>query len=61
MSAAKEELTRIIAEQPEDSTQEELVRELALRLMVRRGLDDADAGRTISDEEMRSRVRAWPD
>lgn len=29
MSAAKEELTRIIAEQPEDSTQEELVRELA--------------------------------
>ena len=61
MSAAKEELTRIIAAQPEDSTQEELVRELALRLMVRRGLDDADAGRTISNEEMRSRIRAWPD
>ena len=47
VSGAKEELTRIIAEQPEDSTQEELVRELALRLMVRRGLDDADAGRTL--------------
>ena len=59
MSGAKEELTRIVAEQPEDSTREELVRELALRLMVRRGL--ADAGRTISNEEMRSRIRSWPD
>ena len=37
-----------------------IVRELALRLMVRRGLDDADAGRTISNEEMRSRIRSWP-
>ena len=55
MSGAKEELTRIIAEQPEDGTQEEIVRELALRFRVRRGLDDADAGRTISNEEMRSR------
>ena len=61
MSAAKEELTRIVAEQPEDSTREELVRELDLRLMVRRGLDDADAGRTISNEEMRSGIRSWPD
>lgn len=61
MSAAKEELTRIIAEQPDDSTHEELVRELAFRLMVRRGLDDSDAGRTISNEEMRSRIRSWPD
>ena len=61
MSGAKEELTQIVAEQPEDSTREEPVRELALRLMVRRRLDDADAGRTISNEEMRSRIRAWPD
>ena len=49
MSGAKEELTQIIAEQPEDSTQEELVRERALRLMVRRRLDDADSGPTISN------------
>ena len=61
MSAAKEELTRFIAGQPDDSTQEELVRELAFRLMVCRGLDDSDAGRTISNEEMRSRNRSWPD
>ncbi len=61
MSAAKEELMRIIAEQPGDSTQEELLRELAFGIMVRRGLDDADAGRTISNEEMRSGIRSWPD
>ena len=60
MSAARVELTRIIVEQPEDG-KKVLVRELALRLIVRRGLDDADAGRTISNEEMRSRIRSWPD
>ena len=60
MPAAKEELTRIIAEQPDDGTQEETVREFALRPVVRRGRDDADAGRTISNEEMRRRIRSWP-
>ena len=60
MSSAKEELTKLVQEQPEDSTLEEIVRELAFRLMVERGLADSDAGRVTSNEEMACRIRSWP-
>ncbi|MGD8497628.1 MAG: hypothetical protein PVG82_01890 [Chromatiales bacterium] len=45
--------------QPEDSSSEELIRELAFHLMVQRGLADSEAGRTVSNEEMERRIRAW--
>ena len=59
MSTAKEELTRLIQAQPEDSSREEIVRELAFHIMIERGLADSDAKRTISNEEMARRIRAW--
>ena len=59
MSTVKEELTRLIQGQPEDSSREEIVRELAFHLMVQRGLADSDAKRTISNEQMAHRIRAW--
>ena len=59
MSTAKEELTRLIEGQPEDSSREELLRELAFHVMVQRGLADSDAQRTISNDEMGRRIRAW--
>jgi predicted transcriptional regulator len=59
MSTVKEELTRLIQGQPEDSTREEIVRELAFHVMVERGLADSDAKRTISNEQMGQRIRSW--
>ncbi len=59
MSTAKEELTRLIEEQPEDSSREEIVRELAFHVMVQRGISDSDAKRAISNEEMARRIRLW--
>jgi len=59
MSTAKEELTRLIEEQPEDSSPEEIVRELAFHVMVERGLADSDAKRVISNDEMARRIRSW--
>lgn len=59
MSTAKEELTRLIQEQPEDSSSEEIVRELAFHVMVERGLADSDAQRVISNKEMARRIRSW--
>lgn len=59
MSTAKEELTRLIQGQPDDSSPEEIVRELAFHVMVERGLADSDARRTISNEEMAHRIRSW--
>ena len=57
MSTVKEELTRLIQGQPDDSSREEIVRELAFHVMVERGLADSDAKRTVSNEEMGRRIR----
>lgn len=46
MSTIKEELTRLIHEQPDDSSPDEIVRELAFHVMVERGLADSDTKRT---------------
>ena len=59
MSTAKEELTRLIQEQPDDRSPEEIVRELAFHVMIQRGLADSDAGRVISNAEMGRRIRSW--
>jgi hypothetical protein len=59
MSTAKETMSEIIARQPEDSSYEEIMRELAYARMVERGLADADAGRTVTQREVRSRVDSW--
>lgn len=58
MSTVKEELTRLIREQPDDSSSEEIVRELAFHMMVERGLADSDAGRVISNDEVAQRIRS---
>jgi len=59
MSTVKEELAQLIQQQPEDSSREEIIRELAFHVMMQRGLADADAGRSISNEEMGRRIRTW--
>ena len=59
MSTAKEQISEIIKRQPEDSTYDEIVRELAFELMVQRGLKDSNEGRTISNEEMQRRIKTW--
>jgi len=59
MATAKDELTKLIQDQPDDSSYDEILRELAFNLMVQRGLMDSDEGRAISNEEMQRRVRAW--
>ena len=43
----------------EDSSYDEILRELAFARMIARGLEDSRAGRTISDEAMRHRISTW--
>ncbi len=59
MATVKDELTKLIQDQPDDSSYDEILRELAFNLMVQRGLKDSDEGRTISNEEMGRRIRSW--
>ena len=59
MSSVKARMAKIIQEQPEDATYEEIMRELAFERMVERGLVDSRTGRVISNEEMARRIRTW--
>ncbi len=59
MSSMKEAVIKIIQEQPEDGTYEEILREQAFQKMVERGLADSREGRVISNEEMSRRMEEW--
>jgi predicted transcriptional regulator len=59
MANAKDVMKEVIDAQPDDSTYEEILRELAFARMIDRGLEDSRAGRTISNEEMAQRIRKW--
>lgn len=59
MATAKEQMARIIEAQPDDSSYEEILRELAFARMIERGLANSDTGRTISNQEMQERIRSW--
>lgn len=59
MSAVKEKMIKVIQKQPEDASFEEIIRELAFEDRIERGLDDSQEGRTISNAEMKRRIRAW--
>ena len=56
MATAKAQLIQLIQDQPDDSSPEELLRELAFAVMVERGIADSDAGRTRSNEEKARRI-----
>jgi hypothetical protein len=59
MSQVKERMAEIIRAQPDDSSFEEILRELAFAHMVERGLQDSRDGKLISNEEVRLRLEAW--
>jgi predicted transcriptional regulator len=60
MSTAKELVREVLETQPDDSTYEEIMRELSFDRMVARGLEDVRAGRVIDNDEMQRRIRQWP-
>ena len=59
MPSAKEQMARIVQEQPDDSSYDEIFRELAFARMVERGLADSQTGRTVKNDEMSRRIKTW--
>ena len=55
----KHRMIEIIQSQPDDSSYDEILRELAFARMIELGLADSDAGRTISNEELGRRMKSW--
>lgn len=56
---AKEEIVKIVLDLPEDSSAEEIIREILFAEMIKRGLNDSDNNRIISTSELKEKVKQW--
>ena len=59
MTVPKIAAKKIIDSLPDDSSYEEILKELAFNRMIERGLEDSRNGKTITNEEMKSRIKQW--
>lgn len=59
MSAAKDHIKELISSLPEDSSYDEILREVAFARMVENGLSDSRGNKTISNEDMGHRIKSW--
>jgi hypothetical protein len=55
----KENMIKIIEEQPDDSSFDEILRELAFAEMIDKGLEDSKHKRLISNENMKREIESW--
>lgn len=59
MNAAKEQVMRILEILPEDASLEDIQHHIYVRQKIDHGLEDVQAGRTLSEEEFDRRMARW--
>jgi predicted transcriptional regulator len=59
MNAAKEEVMRILDRLPDDVSLDDIQYHVYVRQKIERGLEDVEAGRTLSEEEFDRRMTKW--
>ena len=59
MNAAKEEVMRILELLPEDASLEDIQYHIYVRQKIDHGLEDVEAGHTLSEEEFDQRMAKW--
>jgi predicted transcriptional regulator len=59
MAPAKEEVKRLLELLPDDASLEDIQYHIYVRQKIERGLEDIEAGHTISEEEFAARMSKW--
>jgi len=59
MLSAKEEVQRLLERLPDDAALEDIQDHIYVRQKILRGLEDVEAGRTLSEEEFEARMSKW--
>ncbi len=59
MTAPIIEAKKVIEAMPQDSSYDEIIRELAFDKMIKQGLEDSKNNNTISNEEMKNKISQW--
>ena len=59
MTIPKLEAKKIIDSLPEDTSYDEILKELAFDRMIQRGLKDSKEKKIISNQDMANRIKQW--
>ncbi|MCT7406036.1 hypothetical protein [Aliarcobacter cryaerophilus] len=59
MTAPKQLVKKIVDSLPEDTSYDEILKELAFNKMIQKGLKDSKEGKIISNKEMKKRIQSW--
>jgi predicted transcriptional regulator len=59
MSAAKEEVIHILERLPDDASLDDIQYHIYVRQKIDHGLEDLEAGRTLSEDEFDQRMAKW--
>ena len=59
MTAPKKMAKKIIDSLPEDTSYDEILKELAFERMIQKGLKNSKENKTISNEEMKNKILKW--
>jgi predicted transcriptional regulator len=55
----KEQVLQAVEAMPPDATIEDAIERLVVLAKIQRGVDQADAGQTISHDEMKQKMAKW--
>ena len=58
MTAPKQLVKKIVDSLPEDTSYDEILKELAFNKMIQKGLKDSKEGKVISNKEMKKRIQS---
>jgi len=56
---APQKAIKIINSLPHDTSYDEILKELAFDRMIQRGLKDSKENKTISNQEMKNKIKQW--
>ncbi len=55
----KEEIVKIVQDLPDDSSVEEIIREILFAEIIKRGLNDSENNRILTTSQLKERVKQW--
>ncbi len=59
MGSAKETVQKILDDLPDDSSMDEIIRELAFKKMIQKGLQESKSEKIISETELHKEIQKW--
>ena len=59
MSTAKEDVRKLLDQLPDDASLEDIQYHIYVRQKIERGLADVEEGRTLTQEEVETRMSRW--